>query len=182
MARYCESLAKVIAALLPTRLRAGPSTVIRDCPLREFDGDIPGADQEQESTVVKLHDGAPRSNTTGHQSIHSSVEIVDREAHVVEPQASKVRLIWILGHRRMVEPEQLDLLVGGDTDKGERHVVGFPVGNSHVRRHLLPSDDGRGRLLKSKQRKELLGLVQVGNGDRDVVKSLVSSGAHDRPA
>jgi hypothetical protein len=40
------------------------SVVLGDRPLRKFDGDIPGADQEHESTVVKFHDGVPSSNAS----------------------------------------------------------------------------------------------------------------------
>ncbi len=67
---------------------------------------------ELEHLVADPHAGGPQPGDGG-------VEVVDREADVVEPEAGQVGLVGVGSGLGPVEPEELDLLVGGD-DRGAR--------------------------------------------------------------
>ena len=76
-------------------------------------------------------------------------------------------------NRGLVEPEELDLLMGGRPGQGHGDVVGLPVGDAHVAGHGLTGHDGGRRFLEPEQPEEPLGLLEVGHRDGDMVESAV---------
>jgi hypothetical protein len=162
-----------------TKRPTPPSISLGGRPLREFNGDIPGPHEKHESTVVEFHDGIASAHARRREPVECGIEIVHREANVIEPQSGKVRLVRIGEQRRVVEPEKLHLLVGRNTRQREGDMVRFPVRNAHVARHLIPGDDRRRCLLKTEQTKEPLGLIEVSHGDGDMIESAVSRWAHN---
>jgi hypothetical protein len=73
----------------------------------------------------------------------------------------------------VVETEELDFLVGGDTRELQGDVVGLPVRDAQVVGHLLAGDDGRPGLLEAEEAEEGDGTVEVLDGDGHVVEAAV---------
>ena len=109
--------------MMPPSIRGLPRCGLGQ-PLGELDRDAAGSSQEDELPVVERHDLVAEPCPARLQLVDHGVDVVDTEAHVVEPRSSQVASLGVDLDRWVVEPEELHLLVRIGAVQSERHVVG----------------------------------------------------------
>jgi hypothetical protein len=90
----------------------GASAVRGVHPLGQLDGDVCRAHEEHQTAIMELHDVAASPYAGRAEPGERGVEMVDREADMVETQPGQIGLLRIVEHRRSVKAEKLHLLVG----------------------------------------------------------------------
>ena len=146
----------------------GPSA---DLPLGQLDHHSGRAFEKDKVAVVEVHDLVSGPDPGGGQCGERGDEVVDPETDVVEAGSAQVLGVAVDDDRRVVEPQQLHLLVDRRARVAQGHVVGLPFGDAHIGGHLLPRDHHRSRTLESKLAEKRDRLVEVGNGDGHVVET-----------
>ena len=105
----------------------------------------------------------------GAEAAHFGVQIVDREADVVEAGAGQVAGGRIGMHRGSAVGEQLDLEARVRTFEHQRAVLGLDAGHAHVGVEGAAGDDHRLLLAKAEQGEELQAGRGIADGDGDVI-------------
>src|SRR5262245_60634510 len=103
---------------------------------------------------------------------HLGLDVVDREADVVEAELVQVADVGIGHGLGMAIAQQLDLGSRRRVLQYQGDMLGLDAGHAHVARERLSGDDRGDRLLESQYPEERLGSLDVPHHDGDMIEML----------
>src|SRR5262245_35067814 len=137
---------------------------------RQLDGDPFGTAKKDELAPVKVEHIGSRFAPCCAQPSQLALQVVDREAYVVEADSAQV-LDGRVGHWvRCPVREQLDFSAWHRACQHQGHVLGLDPRHPHVGGEDLTRDDDRAIVLETEQGEESFGGSNVADKECDVVE------------